>query len=116
MARGSKLAIELRARDVPLLTQAATLAQEGFVTGASHRNWSSYGASVRLPEGCPDWRRHLLTDPQTSGGLLVACAPARAADIVQSIRASRLPRRPDRRPRHRRRRFCHRAGLNHAVT
>jgi selenide,water dikinase len=91
MARGSKLAITLHASDVPLPTQAATLAQEGFVTGASHRNWSSYGAAVTLPEGCPDWRRHLLTDPQTSGGLLVACTAARAADIVQSIRQACYP-------------------------
>ena len=91
MARGSKLAITLQAADVPLLTQAASLAQEGFVTGASHRNWSSYGAAVKLPEGYPDWRRHLLTDPQTSGGLLVACAPKRAVEIVQSIRQAGYP-------------------------
>jgi selenide,water dikinase len=57
------------------------------VTGASHRNWTSYGESVSLPAGCPDWLRHLLTDPQTSGGLLVACAPERADDILRTIRA-----------------------------
>ncbi len=91
MARGSKLAITLQAAAVPLLTQAASLAREGFVTGASHRNWSSYGASVRLPKDCPDWRRHLLTDPQTSGGLLVACAQKRAADILRSIRDAGYP-------------------------
>ena len=91
MARGSKLAVTLNFRDVPLLTQAASLAQEGFVTGASHRNWSSYGAAVKLPNGCADWRRHLLTDPQTSGGLLIACAPERAAGMVQSIREAGYP-------------------------
>ena len=51
MARGSKLAIAIRASDVPLLTAAAELAQEGFVTGASHRNWASYGADVRAAAG-----------------------------------------------------------------
>jgi selenide, water dikinase len=86
MARGSKLAIEIRAGDVPLLSGAAGLAQEGFVTGASHRNWSSYGADVALPTSFPDWKRHLLTDPQTSGGLLVACAPQRAETIAHLIR------------------------------
>jgi selenide,water dikinase len=91
MARGSKLAITLQAADVSLLTQAASLAQEDFVSGASHRNWSSYGAAVKLPEGYPDWRRHLLTDPQTSGGLLVACAPKRAEAIVQSIGQAGYP-------------------------
>jgi len=54
------------------------------VTGASHRNWASYGNHVALPAGLPDWQRHLLSDPQTSGGLLVACAPD-AAEAVLDI-------------------------------
>ena len=91
MARSSKLALDIHSSEVPLLTQAAGLAQQGFVTGASHRNWASYGAEVRLPTGYPEWRRHLLTDPQTSGGLLIACAPERAAAIVRSTREAGYP-------------------------
>jgi selenide,water dikinase len=91
MARGAKLSITINAKDIPLLAEAAALSQQGFVTGASHRNWDSYGAQVTLPAGLPDWQRHLLTDPQTSGGLLVACAPARAKDIVETIRAAGDP-------------------------
>jgi selenide, water dikinase len=91
MARSSKLALDIRSSEVPLLTQAAGLAQQGFVTGASHRNWASYGAEVRLPAGYPEWRRHLLTDPQTSGGLLIACAPERAAAIASSTREAGYP-------------------------
>jgi selenide,water dikinase len=86
MARSSKLALNIRGSEVPLLTQAAELAEQGFVTGASHRNWASYGAEVRLPAGYAEWQRHLLTDPQTSGGLLIACAPERADAIARSIR------------------------------
>jgi selenide,water dikinase len=85
MARGSNLTISIRADDVPLLTHAATLAQQGFVTGASDRNWASYGEGVTLPSSLPDWRRQLLTDPQTSGGLLVACAPERADAILRTV-------------------------------
>jgi selenide,water dikinase len=85
MARGSGLAIEIHAGDVPLLSGAVALAREGCVTGASHRNWSSYGAEVTLPPDFPDWQRHLLTDPQTSGGLLVACASERADAIARFI-------------------------------
>jgi len=88
VARGSKIALTLRADNVPLLSEAGSLAKSGFVTGASHRNWSSYGAEVRLPADFPDWRRHLLSDPQTSGGLLIACAPARAEDLVSKIVAA----------------------------
>ena len=91
MARGSKLSITINARDIPLLAEAASLSQQGFVTGASHRNWASYGAHVALPAGMPDWQRHLLSDPQTSGGLLVAVAPERASAIVETIRAAGYP-------------------------
>jgi selenide,water dikinase len=91
MARGSKLTVVLRPADLPLLTQATALVQQGFVTGASIRNWASYGAEVKLPAGLPEWQRHLLTDPQTSGGLLVACAPDRADAILQTITAGGYP-------------------------
>jgi len=85
MARGSKVTLVIGVDDLPLLTEAAKLAQDGLVTGASGRNWASYGDAVVLPPGFPDWRRQLLTDPQTSGGLLVACAPDRADAIVEMI-------------------------------
>lgn len=91
MARGSGLHISIRASEVPLLKEAERLAQEGCVTGASHRNWTSYGSSVSLPESWPEWRRHLLTDPQTSGGLLIACAAERATELTGHIRAAGYP-------------------------
>jgi selenide,water dikinase len=91
MARGSKLALTLQADKVPLLSQAAHLAREGFVTGASHRNWASYSDGITLPSDLPEWQRHLLTDPQTSGGLLVACAPDRTEDIAKTIRSAGYP-------------------------
>ena len=92
MARGSELSLTIRADDLPLLSQAATLAQEKYVTGASLRNWASYRESVSLPAVLPDWRRHLLTDPQTSGGLLLACEPDRAEGLVARIIGAGYPR------------------------
>ena len=85
MARGSGCVLVIRDRDVPIFADAASLAQRGFVTGASRRNWASYGDAVILPPDFPEWRRHLLTDPQTSGGLLVACEAGRAAALVEKI-------------------------------
>ncbi len=67
LARGAGLTFVIAEGGLPLLPRAEALAQEGFVTGASHRNWASFGGQVSLPEGLPDWRRHILTDPQTSG-------------------------------------------------
>jgi selenide,water dikinase len=91
MARGSRARLLIDTAAVPLLARAAELAKNGFVTGASQRNWTSYGEEVELPTGLPDWERQLLTDPQTSGGLLVSVDAARAADIVKTIRAAGYP-------------------------
>ena len=86
MARGSGLRFLLRSETIPLLPRAVELAQQGYITGASGRNWDSYGAAVALAPDCPLWRRQILTDPQTSGGLLVACAPDRADALLGTIR------------------------------
>jgi selenide,water dikinase len=82
MSRGCALGIELDAADVPLVDGAAELAGAGFVTGASGRNWTSYGDEIRLGGNVSDTMRALLTDPQTSGGLLVACAPGAVGDVL----------------------------------
>ena len=91
MARGAGLRLVIDAGGVPLLTQAANLAQQGFVTGASHRNWASYASDVEVPAEVHEWQRHLLTDPQTSGGLLVAVASERSAAVLDMIRDSGCP-------------------------
>jgi selenide,water dikinase len=82
LARGSKLTVNIRFADLPILEGAAELAQAGFITGASGRNWDSYGNGVELFGGCADWQKALLTDPQTSGGLLVACAAESVAEVM----------------------------------
>jgi len=81
MARGARCTIRLDWNAVPLLLGARELAARGFVTGASGRNWAGYGAEVVLPAGFAEEDRALLTDPQTSGGLLVACTEP-AVDAV----------------------------------
>jgi selenide,water dikinase len=85
MARGSNLALIVHADELPFLSEARLLAQRGFITGASTRNWASYSEHVVLPTDFPEWRRHLLTDPQTSGGLLISCARDRAEAILDMV-------------------------------
>ncbi|MGN6451023.1 MAG: selenide, water dikinase SelD [Brucella intermedia] len=91
MARGSNAGIALDYSALPFLNQAEHLAQAGFVTGASTRNWASYGHGVLLPDDYPLWKQQLLTDPQTSGGLLVSCAPQEAERLLNGIRAAGYP-------------------------
>jgi selenide,water dikinase len=91
MARGSGLMLTIRFGDVPLLCKAKQLAESGHVTGASKRNWASYGNDVVLPGELQEWQQHLLTDPQTSGGLLIACAPEAAEQFRGRIVAAGYP-------------------------
>ncbi|MFI5010959.1 MAG: selenide, water dikinase SelD [Hyphomicrobiales bacterium] len=85
MARGSSLSLILHASDVPLLSQARTLVEQGCITGASGRNWASYADAVVFRADIPVWQKNLLTDPQTSGGLLIACARDEADAIVRAL-------------------------------
>ncbi|MBN8442950.1 MAG: selenide, water dikinase SelD [Dechloromonas sp.] len=86
MCRGARLAATLRLDDLPLIAEAAQLVRDGVATGASTRNWASYGSDVHLPPEAPEWQRKLITDPQTSGGLLIACAPEAVAEVQRVIR------------------------------
>jgi len=74
ICRASAIAARVDFAALPKLPLAATFAREGCVTGASGRNWASYGSDVTLGPALGRPERDLLTDPQTSGGLLVACA------------------------------------------
>ncbi len=82
LARGAKCSVQLDWAKVPLLPGVRELAAQGMVTGASGRNWGSYGGDVDVPAGFSEADRALLTDPQTSGGLLVSCAPAQAEEVL----------------------------------
>jgi selenide,water dikinase len=84
IARGARCEVVVDWRAVPLLPGVRALAAQGFVTGASGRNWAGYGADVVLPDGFAAEDRALLTDPQTSGGLLVSC-DAGAVDQVLAV-------------------------------
>ena len=83
ICRGSKLGAELGFDAIPTIPEALQWAKQGVATGASERNWAGYGADVVLPGAFEEWKRKLLTDPQTSGGLLVACAPAAERDVLR---------------------------------
>ncbi len=81
ICRGSRLAAQIQFDALPLIETAVGFARQGLATGATSRNWNGYGESVISPAPLEPWQRTLLSDPQTSGGLLVSCA-ADAADAV----------------------------------
>jgi selenide, water dikinase len=87
ICRGSALSAELRFDAIPVIPEALQFAKQGIATGASERNWSGYGAEVVLPAGSEEWKRKLLSDPQTSGGLLVACSPESESEVLRIFRS-----------------------------
>jgi selenide,water dikinase len=86
IARGSRLAATVDFDRLPMIAEARGWAERGVWTGASGRNWAGYGKDVVLPAGFAEWKQKMLTDPQTSGGLLVACDPAIADDVIAAFR------------------------------
>lgn len=84
LARGAACTVEIDWPSVPLLSGVRELALQGMVTGASGRNWAAYGKDVELPADFARVDQDLLSDPQTSGGLLVSCAPG-AVDAVLAV-------------------------------
>jgi selenide,water dikinase len=87
ICRGSKLSAEVDFAALPLVAEAVQHVKNGIATGASTRNWASYGSEVQLAEGMAEWQQKLVTDPQTSGGLLVACAPEVAEEVLTLFRS-----------------------------
>ena len=83
IARGAKARVVIDWSRVPLLSGVRELAAQGMVTGASGRNWAGYGADVVLPADFAAPDKALLTDPQTSGGLLVSCDAATVPLVME---------------------------------
>ena len=86
LARGAGLTVQLDWSRVPLLAGVADLAAAGHVTGASARNWAGYGDQVVLPDGFGATSQALISDPQTSGGLLVSCSPDSVQHVLRVFR------------------------------
>ena len=86
LARGANLSVDIEWAKVPVLEGVRELARAGFVTGASGRNWAGYGSDIALPTGFADADQALLTDPQTSGGLLVSCTPDSVDQVLAVFR------------------------------
>ena len=82
VCKGSGLRARVKYADLPLLARAREFVQTGLMTGASGRNWASYGGGVHLAADLEAPAQTLLTDPQTSGGLLVSCAPDTVTEVL----------------------------------
>jgi selenide,water dikinase len=86
ICKGSKLAAALNMRSIPLLSAAEEYAALGCITGASGRNWAAYGKDIELANIITPVQQALLTDPQTSGGLLVSCDASSANQVLDIFR------------------------------
>jgi len=86
ICRGSNTSARVALRDLPLIDAAAAFARDGIVTGASARNWAAYGGEIEFPSAAPPGLQALVSDPQTSGGLLVSCAPEAEPAVLAAFR------------------------------
>jgi len=86
LARAAQCSLNIEWSRVPLIDGVLKLAADGIVTGASGRNFASYGHNIALPANFAPQDKTLLTDPQTSGGLLVSCAEDSVAAVLEIFR------------------------------
>jgi len=87
MVDASSVAARISAAAVPVLPGAADLAGRGAVAGGTARNLEWLADKVRWAPTIDDTTRILLADAQTSGGLLIAVVPERAAALEHAMRA-----------------------------
>jgi len=85
MAKGCDQDVTLNWAELPIIDGVPNLIELGMVTGASARNWSSYGNQVNLSSALPSWAQALLSDPQTSGGLLISASTESAPKVLELL-------------------------------
>ena len=88
MSRASQVALEIRAQAVPVIEGAWPLAEAGIVPGGTKRNLAYVGPHVVWPDGMSEVEKLMLSDAQTSGGLLMAVAEARSEELRQRLEAA----------------------------
>jgi selenide,water dikinase len=87
MCRGAKLSAQIKWDSIPVVAEAVKLVKEGVFTGASPRNWLGYGHEISKASSLDAWQQNLLSDPQTSGGLLISCSPEATDQVLAILRA-----------------------------
>ena len=88
ICRGSRLGATVKLADLPWIETARAIAAQGIATGASGRNWAAYGQDVSWPDAGTAGEKALVTDPQTSGGLLITCSADAAEQVLATFRAA----------------------------
>ena len=91
LCNGAGLRATLNWEDLPILPSALKYAQKGYNTGAANRNWASFGQNITVPDAMKQWQKNMLTDPQTSGGLMVSCPPEQAEVVIALFHAQGYP-------------------------
>jgi len=86
LCRGAKLSAQIQWDSIPFVAESVKLVKEGIYTGASPRNWLGYGHEVAMNSHSDDWQKNLLSDPQTSGGLLISCSPEATNQVLEILR------------------------------
>ncbi len=86
MSRGAGLQAQLNWQSIPLISDAVDFVKKDIYTGASTRNWQGYGNEIQFKNGHEAWQQNLLTDPQTSGGLLIACQPDAEKKVLEILK------------------------------
>ena len=85
MVVGSGVGARVKLSQVPLLPGTWELAEQGIVPGGTERNLASLGAHVRWEPSLPEVAKLVLSDAQTSGGLLISVAAEKEQRLLDEL-------------------------------
>jgi selenide, water dikinase len=85
-----EIGIEFDFNSIPFFTGVFTLSKKEIYPGGLGRNRDFYSSHVEFKGRIPPYKRNLLFDPQTSGGLLIALPPQKAELIVKKLQKSKI--------------------------
>lgn len=90
MADGSNVTIRIDSTALPLIDGALEMAEKGMIPGGANANRAYLKDKVEIGQSVEQNIEHVLFDPQTSGGLLVAVSEADAAEFSSALEAASL--------------------------
>ena len=85
VCQASNVGAVLQRQRIPVIESARELLVQGVMSVAANRNYNSYGQQVDFGDSIEEYEKNLLCDPQTNGGLLVACAPHCVDEVLDAF-------------------------------
>jgi selenide,water dikinase len=91
MAEGSDVTIRFFSSSIPIIEEALSLARMGIIPAGAYRNMDHIKDHVKISDKAAQEVIDCMSDPQTSGGLLISVEKSKAEDLLNELKNSPTP-------------------------